>query len=52
MIICKPDKGNGVVLMNKTDYVQKMNAIFLDTKRFTLVKSDKNVRNLEKLNIA
>ena len=48
LIICKPDKGNGVVLMNKTDYVQKINAIFLDTKRFTLVKSDKNVRNLEK----
>ena len=48
LIICKPDKGNGVVLMNKTDHVQKMNAIFLDAKRFTLVKSDKNVRNLEK----
>ena len=48
LIICKPDKGNGVVLMNKTNYVQKMNAIFSDTKRFTLVKSDKNVRNLEK----
>ena len=48
LIICKSDKGNGVVLMNKTDYVQKMNAIFSNTKRFTLVKSDKNVRNLEK----
>ena len=47
-VICKPDKGNGVVVMNKTDYVQKMNAILSDEKRFTLVKNDKNVRNLEK----
>ena len=48
LIICKPNKGNGVVLMNKTDYMQKMNAILSDKKRFTLVKRDKNVRNLEK----
>ena len=49
LIICKPDKDNGVVLMNKTDCVQRMNAILLDSKRFTLVKCDKNVRNLEKI---
>ena len=48
LIICKPDKGNWVVLMNKTDYVQKMNAVLSDSIRVTLVKSDKNVRNLEK----
>ena len=48
LIVCKPDKGNGVVLMYKTDYMQKMNAILLDSKRLTLVKSKKNVRNLEK----
>ena len=42
LIICKPDKGNRVVLMNKTDYVQKNEC------NFTLVKSDQNVRNLEK----
>ena len=47
LMICKPDKGNGVVLMNKTNNVQKMNAILSDAKRFTQVKSDKNVRNLE-----
>ena len=40
-IICKPDKDNGVVLLNKIDCVQRMNAILLDTKMFTLVKSDK-----------
>ena len=48
LIICNPDKDNGVVLINKTDCVRRMNAILLDSKRFTLVKSDKNVRNLEK----
>ena len=48
LIICKPDKDNGVVLMNKTDCVQRMNAILWNSKRFALVKSDKNVRNLEK----
>ena len=30
LIICKPDKGNGVVLMNKTDYKEKMNTILSD----------------------
>ena len=25
LIICKPDKGNGVVLLNKSDYVEKWN---------------------------
>ena len=33
LIICKPDKGNGVVLMNKTDYVQKMNANFVGREK-------------------
>ena len=27
IIICKPDKGNGVVVMNRDDYVRKMNKI-------------------------
>ena len=48
LIICKLDKGNGIVLMNKTNYVQKMNAILSYSKRFILLKSDKNVKNLEK----
>ena len=32
--ICKPDKGNGVVIMNSVDYFQKMNAILDDTTKF------------------
>ena len=30
IIVCKPDKGNGVVLLNKSDYVKKMENILLD----------------------
>ena len=31
IIICKPDKGNGVVVMNRDDYVRKMNKILQDS---------------------
>ena len=34
LIICPPDKGNAVVLLDKSDYVQKMNAILSDTTKF------------------
>ena len=40
LIICKPDKGNGVVLMNKNDYVDKMNTILLDREKFVPITSD------------
>ena len=33
-IICKPDKGNAVVLLNRTDYVNKMNMILSDKSKF------------------
>ena len=34
IIICKPDKGIGVVIMNKTDYVEKMEEILNDITKF------------------
>ena len=34
IINCKPDKGNGVVMMNKDDYVRKMNKILQDSTKF------------------
>ena len=34
IIITKPDKGSGVVLLNKNDYVDKMNEIFDDQSKF------------------
>ena len=27
IVICKPDKGNGVVVLDKTDYIKKMGTI-------------------------
>ena len=40
LVICKPDKGNGVVLMNKNDYHDKMNTILLDREKFAPITSD------------
>ena len=37
IIISRPDKGQGVVLMNKADYVRKMNDILEDTNKFKMV---------------
>ena len=32
--ITKPDKGSGVVIMNKSDYISKMNFILQDNSKF------------------
>ena len=34
IVITRPDKGDGVVLLNKEDYVEKMKAILGDTSKF------------------
>ena len=36
----KPDKGNGVVILNKYDYNKKMDAILSDTLKFELLSDD------------
>lgn len=36
-IITKPDKGVGVVIQNRFDYVSKMNFILCDTTKFCLI---------------
>ena len=38
LVICKPDKGNGVVLLNKSDYVSKMQNIISDGNKFVKLK--------------
>ena len=48
IIICKADKGNAVVLLNKLDYIDKMNCILSDPKRFKQVNYDNNIHNLDK----
>ena len=40
IVICKPDKGRGVVLMDKNDYVNKMNVILNDHTKFTRCSND------------
>ena len=40
LIICKPDKGNGVVLLNKTSYVEKMKEILSDGTKFSPMTND------------
>ena len=34
VIISRPDKGNGVVIMNRAEYVDKMNVILADDSKF------------------
>ena len=48
IIICKPDKGNGVAVMNRDDYVRKMNKILQDSTKFKKVANDINIKNLAK----
>ena len=40
IIISKPDKGKGVVISNKEDYVRKMNYIINATNKFKKIDSD------------
>ena len=40
IIILKPDKGNGIVILNKTEYIQKMEDILDDRSKFQILKED------------
>ena len=37
IVICRPDKGKGVVLLNRRDYTEKMNSILSDSNKFSEV---------------
>ena len=53
IIICKPDKGRGVVIVDKCVYVNKMKEFLSDTSKFQLISEpmDKFTRKIEdKLN--
>jgi hypothetical protein len=49
IIITRPDKGRGVVIMDRTDYVQKMNTILDDRSAFTLINHDPTLDNENEL---
>ena len=40
IITCPPDKSRGVVIMNKADYVNKMDAILADSTKFQKMPND------------
>ena len=39
-MIIKPDKGNGVVIFDKINYVSKMDEILQDSDKFVLINED------------
>jgi len=45
IIVTKPDKGNGVVVLNRTDYVSKMEDILSDAGKFSLSSNNDNLQN-------
>ena len=46
IVITKPDKGNGVVILNRNDYVDKMHKILDDRTKFMICNQDTNLSNL------
>ena len=45
-LILKPSKGQGIALIDKTDYYNSMERLFNDTNKFTLLQEDPTLRNL------
>ena len=49
IIIAKPDKGSGVVLLDKTEYLGKMNNILNDSTKFLKLGQTSEFDNLNKI---
>ena len=45
-IVLKPDKGQGIVMINKTDYFQSLERLFGDRKKFQVLDYDPTLINL------
>ena len=45
-LILKPDKGQGIVLIDTTDYYKSMERLFNDTSKFILIHEDPTLRYL------
>ena len=45
-MILKPDKGQGVVLIKKSDYKQFMERLFPDQRKFKVLNDDPSIRSL------
>ena len=48
IVICKPDKGNCVVVLDKKDYIRKMGTILKNKTKFQPKKSNANLENVKK----
>ena len=40
IVIIKPDKGNGIVILNKNDYLSKIETILQDSTKFKRLTDD------------
>ena len=49
LVILKPDKGNGIVLLNKEDYTNSMESLFRDKTKFKQLDSDPTISQLSSL---
>ena len=49
ILITKPGKGSGVVVMDKTDYILKMKKILHDKIKFELIGPSCNYDNTDKV---
>ena len=49
MATLKPDKGNGVVLINNVDYYQSLEDLFIDKKKFKQIDKDPTMTQLSTL---
>ena len=48
IVIAKPDKGSGIVLLDKKEYLDKMNGILNDSKKFVKLGQTSKFDNLNK----
>ena len=47
--VLKPDKGNGIVLMDKSDYIHTVENIFSDSNKFKLITDDPTITRMKSL---
>ena len=40
IVILRPDKGNGVVILNRVDYINKVESLLSDTSKFKKLDTD------------
>ena len=45
-MILEPDKGQGIVLVNKDDYIRNMECLFSDKTNFQVLDKDANIQSL------